>query len=385
MRVGSVSYAVEQGLGRLMKMFYDAHIITDPVIYKHSHWQRKLVKDWYPIKTPMLEARRSFDLKVVGPVIDQVHAMLFFETPFDWDVFRYCKDHGVKTILMPMYEWFPITPPALPDLFLCPSLLDLAYFKDNPKYQGTEVVFLPVPVNTDHWKPRTRATKFLHNAGNVGHREHKGTRQLLEAAKLLKTPLELTVRAQDASALRRIVEGVFGREVAQGGREELVLDPVNPEFGEGKGPRLTIKYGQIAHADLWSGYDVYVAPEKFNGLSLPLQEACAAGMVVMTTNRYPMNTWLPSEPLIPVAGYTKARIGAGYLEFDEATVSPETIAAKMDAWYGRDIRELSQRGYEWAQANSWTTLKQLYQEVLTALIEGRPVVQPVLLTGGQTP
>lgn len=379
MRIGSVCYATEQGLGRLMKAFYDAGVITDPVIFKHSSWQRKTNLDWYPPGTPILEPKRSFDPAVIGSVVDRVQVMLFFETPFDWEILRYCKDHNVKTVLMPMYEWFPANPPTLPDLFLCPSKLDYDYFSGGliPKWDGTEAVYLPVPVDSSAWKKRTRAVKYLHNAGNIGHREHKGTRQLLEAMKLVKSPLELTVRAQDVSVLRNIVEGTFGREVCKEIKDDiLTLDPVNLAFPRGKGPRLTIRFGQIAYDDLWADHDVYVAPEKFNGLSLPLQEAYAAGLVVMTTDRYPHNTWLPTEPLIPVSEYRKAFVSRNYLEFDEALVTPEAIAAKMDEWYGKDIRTLSKGAYEWGQHNSWRSLKQVYLEVFEDLVEGRPIQQP---------
>ena len=152
----------------------------------------------------------------------------------------------------------------------------------------------------------------------------------------------MTVRAQDASALRSIAQDTFGGDI--------------PE-------RLTLEYGEIPYEKLWTGHDVLVAPEKLNGLSLPLQEAWAAGMMVMTTDRYPMNTWLPTPPLIPVARTERASMG-GHLEFDESIVEPAAIAAKIDEWYGKDIWEISHKGKWWAREMSWRRLKPRFMEAL---------------------
>ncbi len=117
---------------------------------------------------------------------------------------------------------------------------------------------------------------------------------------------------------------------------------------------------------LWTEGDVFVFPEKFNGLSLPLQEARAAGMLVVSTDRFPINTWLPKEPLIQVSDTRMTRLGGHLTEFDEAIVDPRDIAAKIDEWYGRDISEYSEQGRMWAARNSWEILKPKYMEILAS-------------------
>ncbi len=116
--------------------------------------------------------------------------------------------------------------------------------------------------------------------------------------------------------------------------------------------------------ELYSTGDVFIFPEKFNGLSLPLQEACAAGMLVMATDRFPMNTWLPNDPLIPIRGERIIQISGRLRAFKEAMIDPKDIAATIDRWYGEDISSFSESGREWAMRNSWQVLGPKYKELL---------------------
>lgn len=336
MRVGTICYATEQGLGYLAHSFYKAGVITDALLFKHGSYQNHL--EWYPPWTIMLE-RRPFAGRVLDHFLTGIDVMLFFETPFDWEVLKICKERGIKTAIMPMYEWWPENPPYVPDLFLCPSRLDQDYFPGHP--------FIPVPVRNDLWERRTTALKFLHNAGHIGFRGHKGTLELLHAVKHVKSPFSLTVRAQDTAGLGKLLDQVPG----------IVDDE-----------RVTIEFGALDYEKLWADHDVLIAPEKFNGLSLPLAEARAAGMFVMTTDRYPMNTWLPKEGLIPVTAVHKTRVAGPYREIDECEVDPVDIARVIDGWFNWDIGAYSLSGKEWANQNSWDVLKPQYIDALEALL-----------------
>lgn len=338
MKVAALSYATSQGLSHLLKAFYDHGLVTHPIIMRHPASRREPNMHWYPRGTPVVSGPRHRSWGRALEVISSADVFLAFETFFDWSIIDFCRRRNTKTVLMPMYEWTPARMSHKPDLMLCPSLLDRDYL-------GGE--FLTVPVDPSHWKLRTRADRFLHNAGNVGCREHKGTRQLLEAIPLVQNPdFRITVRAQDERALRSIVQGCPAAE---------------------SDPRCKIEYGEIPYEKLWDDHDVLIAPEKQNGLSLPLQEGWAAGMAVMTTDRYPMNAWLPKELLIPVERYEKAHNG-GCIEFDSAVVNPRDIAATIDAWIGKDISQFSLAGKAWADTNSWPVLLPRYREILEGLL-----------------
>jgi hypothetical protein len=127
---------------------------------------------------------------------------------------------------------------------------------------------------------------------------------------------------------------------------------------------VEIDYTHHHYDELFSEGDTFIFPESFNGLSLPLQEAYSAGMCVMATDRFPMNTWLPREPLIPVEKYRRDNVGGSCVEFDRAVIEPRLIAATIDNWYGRDISHLSSSGRDWAAEHSWEKLKPVYLEEL---------------------
>jgi hypothetical protein len=234
-----------------------------------------------------------------------------------------------------MYEWYPRNPPQQFDQFICPSLLDLDYFPERSE-------FIPIPVETKYWKQRTKAERFVQNGGNIGCRGHKGVLELLRAVPYIESDLKLTIRSQVGDELGKLVREAWGHR----------------QF-----PNVTIEGYQHNYEDQWDGQDVMVAAERRNGCSLPLQESYAAGMVVMTTDRYPMNTWLPREPMFPFASVECVSEG-GHIEHDLVTVEPKAIAAKMDEWYGAPIDKYSLAGLEWARKHSWEALRIKWTEAI---------------------
>lgn len=320
-RIGCINYATEQGLGRLAKSFYDAGVITHYLIIRHS--VRPSVPEWFPgaavIKPRDIQAMRDF--------CDNLDVLLIIETPFDWTLIPYCKARGIKTVLIPMYECMPARLPEQPDLIIAPSALDQHF------YPGSE--FIPIPVENVKWRRRETARVFVHNAGHLGLRGRNGTAELIEAVPLCKQPVRVVIRCQE---------------------------DIRPRYSK-LDPRIDLQIGTVPFDGLWKIGDVFIFPEKFNGLSLPLQEARAAGMLVMCGDRFPMNTWLPKAPLIPVRGYNRVAIG-GCNPFDEAQFNPADIAETMDAWYGQDISGHSEAGWEWSRTMTWEALKPRY---LTAM------------------
>lgn len=359
LRVGSLVYCTHQGLGILAKSFYDNGIVTDPIIVRHGRHHNNL--EWYPEGTPVIADIRRDVMRVVDPVLAQVDVMFFFETPFDWQIIDRCRKVGVKTLLMPMYECMPRRLPLHPDAIVNPSMLDQQYYP-----QGT---FIPVPVEMP-WTKRTTCETFVFSAGHGGLKGRNGTAEVVEALKYIKAPAKLLLRTQ-------------------GTRLDVPYKP------DGTNVLVEQRIGTVSPEEVYREGQCFLFPEKFNGLSLPLQEARASGMLIMCGDRFPMNTWLPNaipgrdfkeergnplvpipgtekietfNPLIPVKGYRKNQIGPPYNVFDEAIFDPRDIAAKIDEWYGRDISDYSESGREWAALNSWTALKPRYVELLQRLV-----------------
>ena len=345
LKVGSTVYNVWQGLGVLARDFYNNGIVTHPAIITRDQLKsRPEQTGWYPSSTPKYPINRIQSREIVNQWrLSGVKVALFFETPFDWGLINLCRASKIKTVLMPMYECMPERLPAVPDKIINPSELDQQYYPSG--------VFIPVPVEYP-WRKREYAREFVHNAGHGGLKGRNGTAELVEAMRHVKSDVRLTLRVQESS-----------RQYWAGGKIRDANDhPVNLPAN------IDLKIGTFAYEEIFADGDVFVFPERFNGLSLPLQEARAAGMLVMCGDRFPMNRWLPTEPLIPVKGYRRDKTGGPYNTFDDAVIEPTAIAAKMDEWYGRDITAYSESGKEWAATMSWAALKPRYMEVLEGLL-----------------
>lgn len=327
MNVGTIAYEVNSGLGRLAKDFYDHGVVNRVMVMDHAFYTRK---NWYPANVRFTSAQSRNFLKGLD-------ALLLFENVFTrerWQIVSTARSQGIKVVLMPMYEYTPKPLPVPVDLYICPSLLDQQYYKDLPN------VFIPVPVERE-FIFRERALVFVHNAGHGGFGYRNGTVELLNAIHRVKSPIKLIVRAQpDSSQMVKLFRSH------------------KPD------PRVDLRLVEEEYKELYREGDVFIFPEKFNGLSLPLQEAYASGMLVMATDRFPMNTWLPKEPLLPVRRYVKDHCIPS-VEFDKADVNSMDIAAKIDEWYEKDISGYSMCGYYWAQEHSWEKLKPRYLEALS--------------------
>lgn len=311
-KVGSIVYATEQGLGYLAKSFYDNGIIHKVLI--HEHTNRKNHREWYADEHIVSSEQE---------LLEECDVLIFFETPFNWKIIPKAREKGIKTILIPMYECTRFPFPYEPDEVWSPSALDHQFYGDKSTKQ------IQIPVDSE-WKLREKALVFVHNAGNGGLGGRNGTKELLEALKYVKSPIKLIIRSQ------------------------VPIQEVND-------PRVEVRIGTFD--DIWSEGDVFIFPEKFNGLSLPLQEAFASGMLVMCGNRFPNTEWLPNEPMIPVWDYHKERIS---VEFNCAEFQPQDIAQTIDTWYNKDISNYSYQGLQYNQNNSWNNLKEKYKTLLSA-------------------
>lgn len=304
---GAVVFAVESGLGRQAKQFYDHGMFDIVLIQKHSTYVEH--PEWYK------NIAKSYD-----ELLEKCSEIWFFETPFNWSYITRARERGVKTVFLAMYECTQHPLPYFPDVVLGGSVLETEFF-------GAKHINVPVPDEVK-WKKRTKAKVFVHNAGHGGLHGRNGTEQLIEAMKYVKSPIKLIIRSQ--------------------------FNNVKTDD-----PRVDVRIGDFPYETLFAEGDVFVYPDKFGGSCLPLQEAFASGMAVMASNRHPSNLWLPNEILIPIQGYETKRI---YTEFQSAIVDPKDIAETIDKWYGKDISNFSLQGKAWGQANSWAKLKKEYEK-----------------------
>lgn len=255
-----------------------------------------------------------------------VTSLLAFETPYEYEIFRTAHRKGVQTFLIPMYECYLDRPTVQPSMHICPSALDFDVV-------GGHKIHLPVPVNRKvlKYRPRQTAKVFLHNAGHGGISGRNGTGELLAAILMIKSDVKIIINTQK---------------------------PINYSH-----PKVEIRVGNfLNYWDLWRDGDVFVFPHKFDGLSLPVQEALSVGMPVLSTDMYPFNTWLPKDWMIPTDEVIKAK--PALREIDYHIVKPEAIANKIDEMANRSIVRDSGIANELASKISWDELLPKYKAIL---------------------
>lgn len=328
MKVGTLGYDTSRGLGHLVHDFHTHGIITDVCVVEHPSIPSN--RHWYP-GAPRTKARQ-LDHSLIRDFVRQCDVMLFFETPFDWTLLNFCKQHNVRTFLVTMYECTQERRIAAPDVYICPSDLDMQYFPGG--------VRLDLPVEVP-WKRRGTIETFVHNGGYLGLRGREGTEELAQAITMVQSPAKYIVRCQESPSVT--AQRIFARH-----------------------PRVEFICETVPYETLHASGEALIAPQKFNGCSLPLQEAFASGLACITTRRFPMTQWLPNECMIHVCRTQRARIGGSYYEFDESIVAPRDIAAAIDTWYGKDAGPFSDAGLEYAKAHSWEALAPKWLEVLHA-------------------
>ncbi len=318
----------------MMKDFYDHGVVTDVCIVRNS--RRPTHTEWYPEGTRTVRSGTPEFAATLDAFVRDKDVMVFFETPFRWELIPLCRSLGIKTVLMPMYECSPEDFPQVPDVLINSSDLDQQYYPHG--------VRLNVPVSAGSWRPRRdRILTFVHNAGHGGLRGRNGTAELITAWPMVDKRAKLILRSQEP------------------------LSPAQHRLLERSG-NVDIRIGSARRDELYTEGEAFVFPEKFNGLSLPMQEAFAAGMCVIGARRFPMTEWLPKEPLVPVARVIRARVANRFQEFDEAVVEPRDIAAKLNQMFDTDPTPYSIAGREWGKANDWSVLKPQYMSLLQQLV-----------------
>jgi len=276
-------------------------------------------------------------LEQIDEFLKDIDIVLAFETPYNWNVFSMAKERGIKTVLIPNYEWTEENPPIHPDLYLCPSLLE----RDIYKYYPTKSEYLPVPIDRKMFpfRLRTKAETFVFNNGHGGTKGRNGLIALLKAIPLVKSDVEFTINSQV---------------------------PI-PEI---KDDRVFVNIEGVKNrADLFKEGDVLLLPRKFGALSLPTWEAISSGMPVLSTDVYPFNAILPKEWFFKPERIEKMQTASVNRVIDVAIVDPKKIAEKIDEWANKNISKESKKAEKIADKISWENMKSKYIKLFEKLCQ----------------
>lgn len=338
MRLGLIARADHRGLGRQTRAVFD-HLspAKTMVVNCPSAHPLPLHLEYFPGATVV--SRIPTDRDCHDFLREGVDVVYSAETFYNQNLPGIAREYGVKTVLHVNREF--LDRKDHPDLWAAPSMWHYDEVPD-PK------MFLPVPISLDQFPsrpPSGKATRFLHVIGRPAIHDRNGTEHLLDALRYVRSPIMLTLTCQDTTYIPKLLAG---RRI--------------PDHIE-----LAVRAGDIRdHHGLYTDQDVLVLPRRFGGLCLPCNEALGAGMPVIMPAVSP-NEWLPAEWLVPAehAGSFMAKTNV-----DLYSTDPQALAAKIDQ-FATDLDFYAKAAgiaRDLAEANSWQTLKPLYEETFEELI-----------------
>src|SRR3990167_2394581 len=315
-RIALIARADNSGLGTLSREFA-RHLKPAKILIVQNGVYQIFPERYSDFPNRIIPANKTMSQEDKDWLLDGVDVLLTLETFYDWGIIKDCRRKGVKTALYTMFEMTRKELPLHPDLFICPSKLDVEYFKEYNH------VLLPPPVATDRliWKKREKAETFIHVASHGGINLRKGTIDLLDAMKFVKSDIKMIIYTW----------------------RDFTCDD----------PRVEIRKVEFKNYwQLWRGGGGLLYSQGANGIALPVIEAMSCGMAVLTTDAFPFNEYFPKELLFKPARSYKTVIFTGLMEVEDYVMSPENIAEKIDFIAGGNITGYSEYGRRWGLENS---------------------------------
>ncbi len=329
-KIGIIGYYNKSGLGNIVKNFRKNLDIECQFVIKH------------PIKGVDENIPGEVAYGDLEPTIEQFEEFLNFnpttviaiETPFNWEFLPLMKQRNIRVVYIPMIDcvrFNEMKHKECVDSWIMINRLGFAMAQQN----RLSAEYLPYPIDTEYFEFKERTGKvFLHNAGYYelvkGQIDaHKGTDLVIEAFKHLP---ELTL------AMNAITDV-----------------PINI-------PNIILQVNEYEESkSLYTVGDIYVAPSRWEGLGLPLYEAMACGMPLITTDAPPMND-LPID--------SQFRVSCVPFQVPHGTgiayqVDMEDLVKKIHKASERDLTRVSYRNREIIEQRfSWKVLKKKYERIV---------------------
>ena len=343
MKVGMLARAEDRGLGMLTWAVYrnlapDVCIVIDPGALSRGfpqHFERYpdgIISTWdgHRLQREAVEALAECDVVYSA------------ETFYDWSLVPWLHEQGIATVLHAMPEFWkhnvdPTIP--MPTVVWNPTPWRHETLPEDRRY----VVPIPVGLQRAAKMPgfHDGPLRVIHVAGHRALADRNGTISLLASLRGLHREVDVHILTQE-SRLPKISDV--------------------PE-------NVTLRYTLNGLEDarrLYDDADVLVMPRRFGGLSLPVQEALAAGLAVVMPECSP-NQWWPTLRY-PVEPGPDVEMPCGIVRIFN-TGGPKLSTAIDRLAVDRDLLTAAQRrGREWAAEHSWPLLRGSWREHLEQAI-----------------
>ena len=284
-RLGLINYVNDSGLGTIAVNFRKHLSLDSQFVIRHP------IKGTYDNNIP-----HTFgDLE---PTIDQLNeyldtckpeVVIIIETPFNFDFFKIMHDRGIKVVLIPMIDSISIEKfiPYEKYIDFVINFTKVGHKIYLEHWPGNYFMHIPYPIDTDYFnpgnaaKPRSFISKilqfqytFLHSSGWGGAGFRKGTDLIPIAFRQLeykyKDKISLSILGQPGEQQHNSADRTFFHII---NLDEAI--------------------------DLYRNGKIFICPSRREGLGLPILEAMACGLPVITTDASPMNEWFPEDyPLL---------------------------------------------------------------------------------------
>lgn len=347
MKLGMIVRAEDRGLGNLTWEAWRALDPTVTVAIDMGDWARGFAphKDRYPAAwwtgfNGAAAGGEHLNVRAIADVFSECDVVWSAETFYDWRLPVELHRRGIHTVLHTMPEFHRPECDVVPNVWLPTPWR-------SQHHPGAPIV--PIGVALDRFAGYRAAPpdapgplRVLHVAGHRAAMDRNGTGIVVETVGHLREQVALTIRTQDA-------------EVAS----------------PGSVGRVTVETIRNSGGDYWeqyAGFHVLLMPRRYGGLSLPVQEAMAAGLAVVMTACEP-NAWWPTERVQAARG-PELRAPAGPI--GTWTCHPADVAVVLDR-LARDRDALARQMAEsnrWADAYAWDQVAPIWRDTLTEIVDG---------------
>jgi len=247
--------------------------------------------------------------------------ILTAETAYHAELPQLCAEAGTRLLIHANPElWeYPRGPGSLPITAWAPT----SWMVDRLP-EATPVVPMPVDRERCAWRPVDEVRRLLF-VGGPAMLDRNGQQLLRQAVPQCRTAFELLVSGSDA-----------------------------PDESVQFNGQITVR-GTPSVRDYWRLYDdvdALVLPRRYGGLSLPMQEAAACGLPVISLDVPPQREWLAPGLACPTTSARSALMRGGHFPVFQAR--PKDLAYTIDRLVaGETLEEGLQASEEQAAHLDW--------------------------------
>jgi len=260
-----------------------------------------------------------------------VDVILTAETPYDYSLWTEAAAAKVGTVCQVNPEFWPYArSPDLPRPTIAVSPTGWL------NHRMPDVRVLPHPVDRARFPHEARGTSetvtFLHVAGHKAMMDRNGTGTVMQALSRIRRSCRFVIRSQSP------LSDLAGRAPQHVDVDVVVADLDDP-------------------ADLYAGADVLVAPRRYGGQSLPLNEAASCGLALVVSDVDPQNGFVPPAGRVPCTRRRRFLTQGGAVDAWQA--DPRALAAKIDELVDDRVllADLCAASDRYAASISWGRLK----------------------------